>query len=189
MRRSNWALIATIMVDERLCGEGDMVWKQAVSMTAGALVLAGCLHAGGPSGYLAPITESAVVGTWQDKQTGQVLRFDADGSFTATDLPYQMLANHPSGLPQGFDPDKDKLQAVGEWLLGPLGQPEGTPRYRVLLLPDTVAGQRSQASFELVAERESETAPFVLSIYIGDPDLDNRIVYERCTAPCAPPAD
>jgi hypothetical protein len=138
-----------------------------------------------PAGEPVSLVESDVVGTWQRQQTGEVMTFAPDGSFVATNLPYQLFTGFfEDSLPPGFNPDQDKLPASGEWLLGPAGQSDDEPKYLLILLPDTIAGLANRDSFELRPEIVSNT--LVISFYIGDPDLRNRIVYERCEGTCHP---
>lgn len=139
-----------------------------------------------PPGESVSVVESDIVGTWQHQETREVITFAPDKSFVATNLPYQLFTGFfEDSLPLGFNPDQDKLPASGEWLLGPVGQSEDEPKYLLILLPDTIAERANSDSFELRPELEDNT--LVISFYIGDPDLRNRIVYERCESACPVP--
>jgi hypothetical protein len=159
-------------------GMGIRMGRSWWGLAATAVILAGCF-AGGASSTAEPVgmTESDLVGTWQDR-SGAVIVFDQDGDFTATNLPYQEFPKFEGVLPPGFEPEADQLPASGWWSLSPpLGAPSG-PDISVDLHVRELAGHPSATGLHLRSEKDG--ANTVLTFYIGDPDLNNRFVYEKC---------
>lgn len=158
-------------------------WRVLVLVGAVVVVASACI---GPhrvtSRPSADLDESDVVGEWRNLENGAMLDFEGDGDFTATNLPYQMFDEFPEDLPPGFDPAADKLPASGEWLLRrPIGSDNG-PRNRITLRIALLSGRENRGSFNLRAEQQGSAV--VIAYYVGDPDLQNRIVYERCEPSC-----
>lgn len=146
-------------------------------------VLAGC-DPGAPSTLdnRADLTESELVGTWQNTAHNAVLVFEEDGRFAATVLPHQVFEGIPGVLPDGFDPERDTLDGSGQWSLGASREDRDGPRNLVTLHLRRLAGRTLAGSVELRAEKEGSSP--VLAFYLGDPDLGNRYVYRKCQAGC-----
>jgi hypothetical protein len=123
-----------------------------------------------------------VIGTWQNRPTGAKLVFDADGTFTATDLPYQEFEEFDGVLPPGFDPELDKLPGSGSWSANPPFGSTEAPRSRVELFVKSLAGRPTSGSVDLRAERAGPEV--VLTFTIDDPDLRNLVMYEKCDGAC-----
>lgn len=141
------------------------------------VVLSGCvLLQPVPEGEPVDLTMSDVVGVWCKVLSDDTIVFHADGTFEATNLPYQMLARFDL-LPPDFDPEQDRLPAHGRWELGPLGQTADVRKNRVTVAPEVVAGRPDSGAYQLRAEKVGGV--LTLSYYLGDPDLGNRIRYER----------
>ncbi|WP_200212460.1 hypothetical protein [Micromonospora coerulea] len=148
------------------------------------VVAAGCFGAGPDSSSRQTdidLKAADVVGVWQNDKDGSVLQFDENGSFAATNLPYQKFIEF-GVLPDGFDGKRDKLPGSGRWSTDTaLGYPEG-PQSVVNLRVRVLAGRSTAGSIPVEAEgRDGET---VLVFYVGDPDLNNRILYRRCLQGC-----
>jgi hypothetical protein len=151
-------------------------------LVAAAAILVGCAVGGAPRSPSEPmeITEANVVGTWQDDH-GATLVFEQGGNFRGSNLPHQELEGF-SAMPSPFDPATDRLPASGWWSLSPsIGAPSGPPM-EVVLHVRQVAGRRAAVALRMRAERQNSDA--VLTFYIGDPDLKDRIVYKRCDQTC-----
>jgi hypothetical protein len=58
-----------------------------------------------------------LAGTWTNPRKGNVLVFREDGTFTAHNLPHQMLPDFPGILPSTFDKEHDTIDATGTWRL------------------------------------------------------------------------
>ncbi|GAA0481161.1 hypothetical protein Ade02nite_56410 [Paractinoplanes deccanensis] len=170
----------------RRYGRGQR-WGTAVLV--GLLSLsAGCF--GGPgsgSGSSSPrvpadLSAPDVAGSWREARGGAVLTFTADGRFAASNVPYEEIPHYEEDLPPGFDVTRDRLPASGDWhLTTGLGPPDG-PRSTVLLAVRELAGKPAAVGLSLTAESAGDAVVLVFSL--GDPDLDNRIVYERCDGDC-----
>jgi len=104
--------------------------------------------------------------------------------FTATNLPYQKFQGFTNPLlPSGFDPGRDKLPASGEWEVSrPIGASAG-PRTILDLIVRMLAGASVGVALQMRAERVG-SGPITLSFYIGDPDLSNKVSYQKCDANC-----
>ena len=86
----------------------------AVLATAGCGIADAVDPSGGDRNI--PLTTADVVGTWRNAQFGGTLSFAADGTFSATEVPYEVyLAGHAT--PAGFDPAHDRLDDRGTWRL------------------------------------------------------------------------
>jgi len=124
------------------------------------------------------LTPAELAGVWRERGGAAEMVFGQDGTFTATDLPYQEFQDFPGVLPDGFDPAADKLPGAGKWeLLPPLGNSAG-PLTTVYLHVRMLAGRPSTTGTQVRAERFG-SGPVLLSFYLGDPDLNDKIVYEK----------
>ena len=169
-----------------VAGHGGGPGRRGLAVQAGMLLLSAACGLGPAlsSGRVpADLTESEVVGSWQEARAGAVLTFTDDGKFEAGNLPYQEIAYGEENLPPGFDPKRDLLPASGDWYLDTgFGGTDG-PRSTVTLGIRELAGRPAAIAFSVDAEREDEAV--VLVIYLGDPDANDRIVYERCPGLCS----
>jgi hypothetical protein len=145
-----------------------------------ALALIGCVVPdNGPPGpdTRLDLKPADLIGAWKDSRRGGVLIFTETG-FTGDDLGY-MFIPFPDDLPPGFDQKRDRAAGAGRWQLGPaLADPHGPNDY-VRLNFETIAGNRVFASINKL-EAQRRGSAIVLVYYIGDPDLNDRIVYTRC---------
>jgi hypothetical protein len=105
-----------------------------------------------------------------------------DSRFVAAALPYQVFQNFPGVLPDGFDPQRDRLDGSGQWSLEASREDRDGPRNHVTLHVRMLAGRAVAGSVELRAERQNSSV--VLAFYLGDPDLRNRYVYHKCPTAC-----
>jgi len=64
-----------------------------------------------------PLTSATLAGTWQDARHDATFSFAADGTFTATNLPYQLYLNGSQTALPGFDPAHDRIDDHGTWTL------------------------------------------------------------------------
>lgn len=127
---------------------------------------------------LTPVTAT---GIWQSPRGGTIT-VSENGRFAAVGLPYQVFAVYPGVLPSNFDKDHDVITASGTWSLdAPIGDLNG-PRNQLTLHTREVMGRPDSGSVALRAEMQGSDV--VMSFYIGDPDLNNRIVYTKCTSNC-----
>jgi len=126
--------------------------------------------------------DSDVVGVWTSTHD-RSLTFHADGRFVAVGLPHQLLEGFRDVVPPGFDPNRDSLNGSGQWLLeADRSDPDG-PRNYVHLTLRQLSG--SQVAVGLNLRAEWQAGEIVLVFYLGDPDLNRQIVYEKCPQPCA----
>ena len=168
-----------------VAGHVGGVGRWGLAVLAGMLFLSvGCFAgAAAPSGQrvLADLTESDVVGSWQDARDGSVLTFTADGRFKASHL--RKIVYYQKDLPPGFDVAKDRLPGSGDWYLDPgRGRAAGV-RSTVSLAIRELAGRPASIGLPLDAVHEGDAV--VLITYLGDPDLNNRIVYQKCQGKCS----
>jgi len=147
--------------------------------------LTGCAPFNSPPGQRPPDLKRAdVIGAWKDSRRGGVLVFTA-GRFVGDDLGF-MFTPFPDDLPPGFDQKRDRAAGLGEWQLGPaLADPDGPDDY-VRLNFQMIAGREVRASINKL-EAQTRGSSVVLVFYIGDPDLNDEIVYSRCPD-CPTPA-
>lgn len=178
----------TTVAGRMVAGQGGGVGRWGLAVLAGVLFLsAGCFVGTGSAHprVLADLTESDVVGSWQEARGGAVITFTAEGLFEASDLPEEKLFDTEENYPPGFDPKRDRLPGSGDWHLNTGMGPADGPRFDVLLavreMPGQPAGQAGGISLE--AEREGDAV--VLVFYLGDPDVNNRVVYEKCNGKCS----
>ncbi|GIM91116.1 lipoprotein [Paractinoplanes toevensis] len=149
-----------------------------------AVALTGCTPVGAPPQPPAPDLERAdLIGAWKDSERGGVLTFTAE-RFAGDDLGF-MFVPFPDDLPAGFDQKRDRAAGLGEWELGPsLADPDGPDDY-VRLNFLMIAGREVRASINKL-EAQTRGSSVVLVFYVGDPDLNDRIVYSRCPECPAP---
>jgi hypothetical protein len=118
-----------------------------------------------------------LIGAWKDSRRGGILVF-TDTGFTGNDLGY-MFVPFPEDLPDGFDQKRDRAAGAGRWQLIPsLADPSG-PKDYVRLVFHTIAGHVTRAVIDKL-EAQHRGSAIVLVFYVGDPDLNNTIVYSRC---------
>jgi len=148
-----------------------------------AAALAGCfLGAATSQRPPADMTDEALVGSWQT-ESGAVFVFRADHTFSVSDLPPAKFEKY-GNLPSGFDPKHDQLPASGTWeILRPPGATAG-PYSRVGLHLRSLAQRPVTIGTELLAQKEDQET--VLTLYLGDPDSDVRVVYYKCASTCVP---
>lgn len=130
---------------------------------------------------LVDMTADDLIGVWQGDQRGGVIEFTADGDFYASDAGY-MFVGFTDVLPAGFDIKHDKAPGSGQWSIGKLlGHSQG-PSGLIDLHFDVLA-KRPTAGGNSVEAQRSDGA-IVLVHYIGDPDVNNTVVYRKCQTGC-----
>jgi len=80
-----------------------------------------------------PLTPATLAGTWQDARHDATFSFAADGTFTATNLPYQLYLNGSQTALPGFDPAHDRIDDHGTWTLTTSFPGESPPTRLVLV--------------------------------------------------------
>jgi hypothetical protein len=156
-------------------------------VVAAALLMVGCIPERPlPPGEPVDLTPNDLVGAWHDTEADGMLVFESDGTFTATNLPPEMFWAFPEQLPPGFNATRHTLPATGEWeIIAPITNPDGLKNsitFRIHFL----AGREIRSSRTLFARRLDGNV--ILNYYVGDPDLNVRIVYERCHSKCPTPS-
>jgi hypothetical protein len=159
--------------------------RGSLVLLAVLLTLSGCFL-GSSGGHPADLADADVIGAWRDAK-GAVLTFQADGTFAATDMPYQLFTGFSHRmLPEGYDPQRDRLPANGWWKVDwDVGKSSG-PRNHVDLNVKLLAGKEVRTGLDLIAQRQD--GDIVLFFFIGDPDSNNRVVYHKCADDCPTPA-
>jgi hypothetical protein len=122
-----------------------------------------------------------VTGTWHTS-SGAVLTFRADGTFDATDLPYQLFTGFGKPvLPDGFDPQHDQLPAAGSWKVDHNPAKTAGPRTHVVLHVFQLAGRPQGIEVAMVGrERDGHLE---LYFFVGDPDSNDLVVYQKDAPP------
>jgi hypothetical protein len=160
--------------------------RRFVSLVVAALMVTACTPgANSSTDDRVDMKEADLVGTWQRDEPGGALTFEPDGDFLATGLPYELFRNFTGVLPPGFDPERDSLDGTGSWTLKAPRTDRSGPRNHVYLDVATLSGRPVATGADLRVERQGSA--IVLTFYIGDPDLNNRIVYNKCKGDCASP--
>jgi hypothetical protein len=139
-------------------------------------VLAGCLRDDRVN-----MEPGDLVGTWRSPDE-RSFTFHADGKFVAIALPHQELAGFTGVVPPGFDPAQDSLDGSGEWRLEAAPSDKTGPHNHVDLFVQQLSSRQVAVGLDLRVERQGSEV--VLAIYLGDPDLNSRIVYRKCLEPC-----
>jgi hypothetical protein len=154
-----------------------------VALGACLMALSGCFVPAMPAeDNRADMTAEDLVGVWRDSSGTRVLVFEEGGDFAADGLPYEMFDGFRNVLPDSADSKHDQLTGSGWWSLEPSHVDLDGPASYVALHFRKVADRVTSGVIRIRAERAGES--IVLAYYVGDPDLDSRIVYERCKADC-----
>jgi hypothetical protein len=148
------------------------------------LVLLGCglgdvMSGAGTDRSWVDMTPGDLIGVWSNDR-GDSIEFTADGEFFADDLKY-MFAR--SGLAVDLDLSQDTASASGRWsLTAPRNNPNGKRSF-VELNFDVIANQPTAAGTDLLARQGDGRVE--LGYNVGDPDLNNVVIYVRCDDNCS----
>jgi hypothetical protein len=129
------------------------------------------------------LTEADVMGTWRNDQFDGSITFAADGTFRATNVPYEFFFPYDASPPPTFDPKHDRVDDTGTWTLtGP--DPEHPERRRVIVrahFQDVPALTNHGRGADMGAERLPDGATgLVLLIYSAHPRFENgRYIYRK----------
>jgi hypothetical protein len=127
------------------------------------------------------LKDSDVTGSWHNAK-GAVLTFRADGTFDATDLPYQLFSGFGVPLlPDGFDPQHDQLPATGSWKVDHNPAKTAGPRSHVVLHVQQLATKPVGTEVALVGRKKD--GELELYFFVGDPDSNNLDVYQKDASP------
>lgn len=130
----------------------------------------------------ADMSPEDLIGVWQNTDM-RVLVFEEGGSFVANGLPREMFDGLQDALPRnGRDPSRGPLVGSGWWSLEPSHVDRDGPTSNVALHFRILANSEASTVIRIRAEQVEEST--VLVYYAGDPDLNRRIVYERCYVDC-----
>jgi hypothetical protein len=166
--------------------------RRLVTAVLGVLLLGGCGWAGTVAGdnpdYNVPLTPAQVVGVWSNKEFGGAITFAADGTFTATDLPYEAYVENSQSTPPGFDGPHAHLNDRGSWKLEPETPGEAGSRLTSVRI-DSDGNPTFPRGFNAVLRswRQPDGAGSLLLEVANAPRFKDIYVYLRA-APAASPA-
>jgi hypothetical protein len=127
------------------------------------------------------LSDEDVTGTWHTS-SGAVLTLRADGTFEATDLPYQLFTGFGKPvLPDGFEPQHDQLPAAGSWKVDHNPAKTAGPRTHVVLHVFQLASRPEGIEIAMVGRERDEHLE--LYFFIGDPDSNDLVVYQKDAPP------
>jgi hypothetical protein len=148
---------------------GNVILAFVAVLAAAAGILAGC--GWWSDDVPAGVTPEQVVGSWRSDKGGTI-RFESDGTFTATELRNEVFNAQGRG--------GERHAGSGRWeLTPPIDQPDG-PKVRVALRFEATAQHPLGYLNEMRAEHTGDRDDVILLVfYVSGQDLNGRYVFQR----------
>jgi hypothetical protein len=149
--------------------------RRLTPLLALLLLLAGC---GVFIQSKAPVlSDGDVTGVWHNDRAA-ALTFHPDGTFEATDLPYQLFEGFSKPLlPDGFNPQHDKLPSTGSWKVDHNPAKTSGPRTHVVMVVQRLVTKQVGTEIAMVGRRNNDRLE--LYFFVGDPDSNNLDIYRK----------
>ena len=139
--------------------------RRAVAYLAILIVAGACAMGEILADYGDPVDmrPTDLVGTWVSGKSRAIV-FDEDGTFAASDLPYEVFDEF---VPNGFDP-ADQLDGSGTWSLEtPIGASHGRKSHVHLRFDRLADTSAALGGPDLSALRQDEGVVYLVFFYVG----------------------